>query len=85
MLEQAAEKGAINALKAVGYQSSDEISQSEAGKRYGRAIVDRWVRMGLIRGERRGTAANSKIYFSVSKLDALKASERNIKVTLRTK
>lgn len=78
MLEKAAERGAINALQTVGYKQSDEISKREAVRLYGHAIIERWITTGLIKGERRGTSVNSKIYFSRQKLESLKESESNI-------
>lgn len=56
--------------------ASDEISQSEAFRQFGRRTVERWLAQSSIFPVRRGTTSNSKRYYSRAQLIALHMAEQ---------
>ena len=63
------------------------ISQNEAWKRFGRPNVERWINTGLLTYndmQRKGTTKNSKKYYNLSKLEALKELEKVNLMTIIT-
>lgn len=69
MLQDAAEMGALKALRAVGHKDKDEISQRKAHQMFGKAIIERLERNKIIKGKRKGTGENSKINYSKSEIE----------------
>ena len=75
LLADAAELGATRALIHVG-QLRPFLSQSEAYKIYGRKLIERWIKEGLIKAEKDG-ARNSGVRLDRLRLEVLaKSSNR---------
>lgn len=56
--------------------ASDNLSQREAWKLYGRSRVEKWVEQGLLKPRREGASANCKKYFSRTDLIAVDNAEK---------
>lgn len=79
MLQSAAKLGAAEVMRN---NQSDLISKSEAYRRFGRKWIDYHVANGNIRGKRRGSEKNCKVYFSTTDIITLQESEMNFKTIL---
>lgn len=70
MLVDAAEAGAARVAARL-MPHEDMISQNEAFRRYGRRTVETWVKRGLVKPRKVGTAVNSRIVYSQGELHSL--------------
>lgn len=62
--------GAEIALNRIGLLK-DEISQNEAFRIYGRAVVESWLNTGYVTRVKGGSKSNSKIYYSRIELETV--------------
>ena len=70
MLVEAAEAGAAR-VAALLRPDEDLVSQNEAYRRYGRRTVENWVKRGLLKPRKVGTAVNSRVKYSLSEMHSL--------------
>jgi hypothetical protein len=70
-----AEIGAAKVLKTLE-PKSDELTQREAFEKFGQGWVRDCVKRGLIKGQRKGPAKNSPVYFSKTELMAVRNAEK---------
>lgn len=73
MLDETALLAARRVLNEVGLLK-DDISYSEAVRRYGKWFKDHY-NAGRIEGVRKGTGKNAKLHFSVAEIEALRSAE----------
>lgn len=75
LLQDASELGGLRALVSTGVLKT-YLSQSEAGRMYGRANIERWIKEGLIIPIKDGPAS-AKVRLDRVKLEAIaKAANR---------
>jgi hypothetical protein len=73
MLEEAAQIGALKALKQSGINVNDEISQREAYRRFGEANVKRWIHLRMIKKVKLNER-NSKVTYSLQELTSIQST-----------
>lgn len=76
LLRDANELGAVQALVSAGIVP-EFISQRESYRLYGKGVVDRWVKEGLIRRHKDGNNT-SKIRYSKIELETLAKSNNRL-------
>ena len=73
LLDETAVVAAKRVLKEVGLVR-DDISYSQAVKRYGKWFKDHYL-AGRIKGEKKGVGKNAKLHFSVAEIESLQSAE----------
>lgn len=73
LLDETAILAAKRALKEVGL-TRDDISYTQAVKRYGKWFKDHYV-AGRLKGEKKGTGKNAKLHFSIAEIESLQSAE----------
>lgn len=73
LLDETAVLAAKKALREVGMMK-DEISYTQAIKRYGKWFKDHYT-AGRLKGEKKGTGKNAKMHFSIAEIESLQSAE----------
>lgn len=73
LLDETAILAAKRALKEVGL-TRDDISYTQAVKRYGKWFKDHYL-AGRLKGDKKGTGKNAKLHFSIAEIESLQSAE----------
>ena len=73
LLDETAMVAVKRVLKEVGL-TKDDISYSQAVKRYGKWFKDHYL-AGRLKGEKKGNGKNAKLHFSVAEIESLQSAE----------
>lgn len=73
LLDETALLAAKRVLKEAGL-TKDDISYSQAVKRYGKWFRDHY-QAGRLKGEKKGTGKNAKLHFSIAEIESLQSAE----------
>lgn len=73
LLDETAVLAAKKALREVGLMK-DEISYTQAVKRYGKWFSDHY-KAGRLKGEKKGNGKNAKMHFSIAEIESLQSAE----------
>lgn len=73
LLDETAVVAAKRVLKEVGL-IKDDISYTQAVKRYGKWFKDHYL-AGRLKGSKKGAGKNAKLHFSIAEIESLKSAE----------
>lgn len=73
LLDETAVVAAKRVLKEVGL-IKDDISYTQAVKRYGKWFKDHYL-AGRLKGSKKGVGKNAKLHFSIAEIESLKSAE----------
>lgn len=73
LLDETAAVAVKRVLKEVGL-TKDDISYSQAVKRYGKWFKDHYL-AGRLHGEKKGVGKNAKLHFSIAEIESLQSAE----------
>ena len=73
LLDEIAVVAAKRVLKEVGL-IKDDISYTQAVKRYGKWFKDHYL-AGRLKGSKKGAGKNAKLHFSIAEIESLKSAE----------
>ena len=73
LLDETATLAARKVLQEAGL-AKDDISYSQAVKRYGKWFKDHYL-AGRLKGEKKGMGKNAKLHFSVAEIESLQSAE----------
>lgn len=73
LLDETAVLAAKRVLKEVGL-TRDDISYTQAVKRYGKWFKDHYL-AGRLKGEKKGVGKNAKLHFSIAEIESLQSAE----------
>lgn len=73
LLDETAILAVKRALKEVGL-TRDDISYTQAVKRYGKWFKDHYL-AGRLKGDKKGTGKNAKLHFSIAEIESLQSAE----------
>lgn len=73
LLDETAVVAAKRVLKEVGL-IKDDISYTQAVKRYGKWFKDHYL-AGRLKGSKKGAGKNAKLHFSIAEIESLQSAE----------
>lgn len=73
LLDETAIMAVKRVLKEMGL-TKDDISYSQAVKRYGKWFKNHYL-AGRLKGEKKGMGKNAKLHFSITEIESLKSAE----------
>lgn len=82
LLDETAVVAAKRVLKEVGL-IKDDISYTQAVKRYGKWFKDHYL-AGRLKGSKKGAGKNAKLHFSIAEIESLKSAEE-VKISWKRK
>lgn len=82
LLDETAITAAKRVLKEVGL-IKDDISYTQAVKRYGKWFKDHYL-AGRLKGSKKGAGKNAKLHFSIAEIESLKSAEE-VKISWKRK